>query len=119
LLIDSGKPIETTGEMVQSVGILYNKESKKTEKVMNDIEKITRRIVVSFMKEDASFLKENIQHNQKLLEQIGVVSEKTKRLLLDLKRYGVGKITGGGGRKESSGYVLFWSEKEKNLKTYY
>ena len=110
ILIDTGKPVETTGEMVQSVGSFYNKESKKVEKLLNDMEKTTKRIIVSLMKEDLSFFKDNIKENQDLLEQIGVVSEKTKILLKDLKKYGVGKITGGGGKKDSSGYLLFLCE---------
>jgi len=107
VLIDTGKPVETTGEMVQSVGALYNKNSKKMEIIFNEIEKATKRIIVSLMKEDLSFFIDNIKENQDLLGQIGVVSEKTKILLNDLKTYGVGKITGGGGKIDSSGYILF------------
>lgn len=107
LLIDTGKPNETTGEMVQMVGELFNKENEKTEQVLNNIEKTTKRIVVSIMKEDISFFKKSIEMNQKLLEQIGVISKKTKKILSDLKKTGVGKVTGGGGKKEASGYILF------------
>jgi mevalonate kinase len=60
------------------------------------------------MKEDVTFFKENIEANQSLLEQLGVVSEETKQLLFQLREYGVGKITGGGGKKKGSGYVLFF-----------
>lgn len=111
LLIDTGKPTETTGEMVQSVGVLYNKDSNKTESILNEIEKTTKRIIVSLMKEDISFFKENIQSNQLLLEKIGIVSDKTKHLLSQLQNIGVGKITGAGGKKDASGYVLFYTEK--------
>jgi len=116
LLIDSGKPEETTGEMVQNVGILYNKESEKVEKTMNDIEKTTKRIVLSMMKEDPSFFEENIINNQLLLEKIGVVSNSTKKLLFQIKKYGVGKITGGGGKNNSSGYILFYSDNLEKCK---
>jgi len=111
LLIDTGTPTETTGEMVQSVGVLYNEDSDKMESILNEIEKTTKRIIVSLMKEDSSFLKDNIQSNQVLLEKIGVVSDKTKRLLFQLQNVGVGKITGAGGKKDASGYVLFYTEK--------
>lgn len=107
LLIDTGKPVETTGEMVQAVGSLFNKENKKMENIFNMMEKTTKRLIVSIMKEDSSFFRENIQTNEALLEQIGVVSGKTKKLLQELKKVGVGKITGGGGKKDSSGYILF------------
>lgn len=116
LLIDTGKPSETTGEMVQNVGALFNKESEKTEQILSDIEKTTKRIIVSIMKEDALFFKENIRRNELLLEQIGVVSDRTKKLLLQLKKVGVGKVTGGGGKKDASGYVLFFCDDMKKCK---
>jgi len=110
VLIDTGKPIETTGEMVQKVGQLFNAKGVKMEYIMNDIEKTTKRLIVSIMKEDTSFFKENIKHNEELLEQINVVSPSTKKLLTLLNKIGEGKITGGGGFKNSSGYILFYCE---------
>ena len=110
LLIDTGKPVETTGEMVQAVGALFNVDSKKIEFIFNSIEKITKRIIISIMKEDGIFFKKNIEDNQILLEKIGVVSKKTKELLQILKKVGVGKVTGGGGKKSASGYVLFYAD---------
>jgi len=44
------------------------------------------------------------------LEQLGVVSDKAKKLLFKLKEYGEGKVTGGGGKKDSSGYILFYAK---------
>jgi len=116
LLVDSGKPFETTGEMVRNVGTLFNSKNNKTEHIFNNIEKTTKRIVVSLMKEDMSFFIENIQRNQILLEQIGVVSDSAKKLLLHLKKNGVGKVTGGGGKKEGSGYLLFYCEDSSKCK---
>ena len=110
LLIDTGKPSETTGEMVQAVGALFNKKNEKIERILNKIEKTTKRIIISLTKEDLVFFKENIQINQKLLEQLDVVSDKAKKLLLQLKNVGVGKVTGAGGKKNSSGYILFFAK---------
>ena len=110
VLIDTGKPIETTGEMVQKVGQLFNTKGVKMEYIMNDMEKTTKRLIISIMKEDTLLFKENIQHNQELLEQIGVVSSSTKKLLTLLNKVGKGKVTGGGGYKGLSGYVLFYYE---------
>ncbi len=110
VLIDTGKPVESTGEMVQAVGILFNKENIKMERKLYDMEKTTKRIIVSIMKEDLQFFKENLLKNELLLEQIGVVSDKTKHLLSQLKKYGGGKVTGGGGNQAASGFVLFLCE---------
>lgn len=110
LLIDTGKPRETTGEMVQMVGTLFNNETEKTEIILNGIEKTTKRLIVSLMKEDKEYFKMNIKKNQLLLEQLGVVSVDTKKLLRKLEKVGVGKITGAGGKHGSSGYILFFCE---------
>lgn len=110
VLIDTGKPVETTGEMVQKVGKLFNTKGETMEYIINDIEKTTKRLIVSILKEDSLFFKENIKHNEELLEQIGVVSLSSKKLLGDLSAMGTGKITGGGGYKQSSGYILFFVE---------
>lgn len=109
ILIDTGKPKETTGEMVVKVGKLFNEKGEEMEKLMNEIEKTTKRIIVSIMKEDTAFFKENIRRNEELLEKIGVVSLSSKKLLADLSAMGTGKITGGGGYKQSSGYILFFA----------
>lgn len=115
ILIDTGKPTESTGEMVQNVGSLFNSNPVKTEKYLNEIEKITKRLVVSLMKEDITLFKESIKNNELLLEKINVVSKTTKNLIKKLKIFGVGKITGGGGFKTASGYVLFTTEKKSEL----
>jgi len=117
-LIDSGKPYETTAEMVQQVGRLYNSKSMFVESIFQKIERITKRMVISLMKEDAEFFKETITESEELLEKIGVVSSSTKKLLEILKPYGVGKITGAGGKKNGSGYLLFYVVEKNKLEKY-
>lgn len=116
VLIDTGKPDETTGEMVREVGKLYNTKTGETESILNKIEKTTKRIIVSLMKEDAQFFKDNIRENEILLEQLAVVSPKTNKLLTRLTKNGVGKITGAGGYKNASGYILFYCDDVSTLK---
>ncbi len=117
-LIESGKPAETTGTMVQRVGKLYNAWPAETERILNAIEKITKRIAISIIKEDAAFFAENIAENQKLLEQLHVVSEKTKSLLISLQKFGIGKITGAGGQAQGSGFILFYTKNREKFEEY-
>ena len=56
--------------------------------------------------------------NQILLEMLGVVSQKAKNLLKNLESFGYGKITGGGGKKEGSGYMLFYADKIKEFENF-
>lgn len=114
-LIDSGKPSETTSEMVEIVGREYNRDPKKMDFLFSEIEKTTKRLVVSLVKEDRVFFQKTIIKNELLLEKIGVVSKQTKQLLLSLKQYGIGKITGAGGRKKGSGFIMFYNVSKSSI----
>ncbi|HEX7542705.1 MAG TPA: hypothetical protein VF385_01330 [Patescibacteria group bacterium] len=114
-LIDSGKPKETTGEMVDSVGKFYNRSPNMVRKIINDIEKVTIKLESSVKNFDVNLFKECLSNNEKMLEKLKVVSEKTKKLLTDLSDFGVGKITGAGGKKTDSGFILFLAEDKEKL----
>lgn len=107
ILIDTGKPEESTSEMISYVGKRYNLYPKKTERVLSDIERVTKRMVVGVVKEDIKMFTQAIEENQKLLVELGIVSKKTISLLESLKPYGVGKVTGAGGLKKGSGMMIF------------
>lgn len=111
-LIDSGKPEETTGEMVDFV------KTKINEDILNVIEKITSKLVISIKKNDEPIFKKCLVDNEKQLEKLGVVSDKTRKLLATLSKFGVGKVTGAGGIKEGSGFILFYADKIKELTTF-
>lgn len=115
LLIDSGKPQETTMEMINLVGKFYSRAPKAVEKILYEIEKITKKMTVSIVRENSSLLKKCLVENEKILEELGLVSEKTKKLLIDLSTFGSGKITGAGGREINSGFILFLSDSKEKL----
>lgn len=117
-LIDSGKPIATTAQMVESVGRMYNKKRAYVEQILNDIEKTTKRMVVAIVKEDVEFFQQCLLDNQIFLEMLGVVSREAKSILKNLNTYGVGKITGAGGKEKGAGYLLFYADKKNELERY-
>jgi mevalonate kinase len=108
-LLDSGEPVEDTLEMIKEVGKNYNINPKKMEVCLNNIEKVTKRMVISIVKEDMTMFKEAITENEKLVEELGIVSESTKMLLQSLSKFGAGKVTGAGGLKKGSGMIIFYS----------
>ncbi|MBP7967087.1 mevalonate kinase [Candidatus Woesebacteria bacterium] len=112
LLIDTGKPVESTKEMVSIVGKRYNADSELIERILSAIEKITKRMVISVVKEDFKMFTESIAANQKLLTDLGIVSEATIQLLEELSPFGCGKVTGAGGVSSGSGFVLFVIQNE-------
>lgn len=117
-LIDSGQSKETTAEMVSFVGQLYNQKPTLIEEILNNIEKTTKRTMISIVKEDIDFFKKCLVDNQAYLELLGVVSKRATLILQRLGEFGVGKITGAGGKKTGSGYVLFFSDNKKRFETF-
>jgi len=117
-LVDSGKSTESTAEMVKYVGTTYNEQPKKMQAIMDNIEKVTKRMVIAITKEDTKFFNENIAENSQLLIELGVVSKPTQKLLSELSRFGVGKVTGGGGRIKNSGFILFSATHAHDLQVF-
>ncbi len=117
-LIDSGNPQESTGQMVEAVGKLYNKKPQFVDSILNDIEKTTKRMVISLIKKDVEFFVKCIIDNQIFLDMLGVVSEKARIILKKLEPYGIGKVTGGGGKKKGSGYIMFFATDKTGLEKF-
>src|SRR3989344_2956493 len=118
ILIDSGQPVESTEQMVKHVGKRYNENPKLIETVLNIIEKLTKRMVVSIVKEDINLFQETVKENQKELENLGIVSKQTSELLKNLQAYGVGKVTGAGGIAEGSGLIMFFAKDKEGLESF-
>jgi len=107
MLIDTGKPKENTAEMVRIVGSKYNKDPERMFSALCDIEKVTKRMVISIVKEDLKMFEEALGDNQKLLSKIGIVSSSAKKFIDEIEKFGTGKVTGAGGLEKGSGMVLF------------
>jgi len=111
LLVDSGRPEETTGEMVGKISSKIKSQNSKlqlkTKKLIRSMGKLTDKFIHLFRRESPVQLFELIKENEKFLEKLGVVSEKAKKIInLVEKRGGAAKICGAGGISEGSGMIL-------------
>lgn len=99
ILINSGKPKETTGEMVKLVARgNFTKEFKQIGRLVD------------------GWTQELIKENERLLEKIGVVGKKAKNMIRQIEAIGgMAKICGGGGVKAGSGMILAVHQNEKTL----
>lgn len=98
-ILDSGKPEETTGEMVAGV--------KKSIRIFGRMEYITKSFLRFLTGEENSDFGELIRENERLLEKIGVVSDSTIKLIKNIEKLdGSAKISGAGGKKSGSGILL-------------
>jgi len=114
-LINSGKPEENTGEMVKAVKNFVLKSPGQAEMIFKEMEKITRSFLRYLSGEEQNF-GDLITRNERLLEELGVVSLKTKTLIQKIEAIGgSAKISGAGGMKENSGIILAYHQDPKVL----
>jgi len=108
-LINTGKPILSTGECVSFVA-----KRQKNTKVWNVFEKVTHAVEQSLINNNEVEFKNLIKENHKLLNEIGVVTSKTKEFVKELEDYynGSAKVCGAGCTKgEKNGVLLVISDK--------
>jgi mevalonate kinase len=105
-IIDTGRPKETTKEMIQFIGEKRTKNPRAVNNIFREIEEITRAFL-KFLTIGGGDLSELIRENQTLLEKLGVVSNFTSSIAKEISKIGgAAKISGAGGRKLSSGILL-------------
>ena len=109
LIYNTGKPEETTREMVEYVG------RKNTSKILGRIEGITRLFLKYLIGDTNVDLVAAMRENERCLEELGVVSDSVAQLIRAIERVGgAAKVSGAGGRKGCSGIILMYhSEMEK------
>lgn len=116
-LIDSGKPKETTGEMVAMVRQLYSTHPRKIERIFRKIEKTTKKMLgLLLLTKRHPKLDQLFKENEKLLEELKIVSPQTQALIRKIEKIGGGaKISGAGGIKEGSGIILAYHQNPEVL----
>lgn len=113
-LVDSGRPIETTREMVEAVSDRV-KSNQETAKVLEEIGELTTKMITQVRQNQ--FEAGLLADNEKLLEKLGVVGDKAKKMIAELEEIGaVAKITGAGGIKDGSGMLLVYASQENAKK---
>lgn len=101
-LINTGRPKETTGEMVAFVS-----KQKNIQKFFDENEKQTKRVAVAIKDGDEHVLIDAIRKGERTLEGMGVVSKKVIPYIREIEKAGgAAKILGGGGRTDGVGFLL-------------
>ena len=111
-LINTGRPKETTGEMVAYVSEKRKAKSEKYEKLFTENERQTKRVAVAIKEGNEKELIDAIRTGERTLEGMGVVSKKVIPLIREIEKVdGAAKILGGGGRTEGVGFLLCYHRK--------
>ena len=107
LIINSGKPNETTGEMVVKVKKLVNKRPKYFQRIFSLMEEQKKEFLTAFWENNLLQMKEIMTRDERLLEKLGVVSLSTKELIRDLEKLGTAVgVSGAGGYQNRSGALV-------------
>ncbi len=118
-LINTGRPKETTGEMVHYVRAKSKEQRAKYKNLFDENEEQTRRIARAMKEGDEKELVDAIQVGERTLEGMGVVSAKVIPLIRQIEKIGgAAKILGGGGRKEGVGFLLCYHREPKKIETF-
>lgn len=114
ILINSGKPEESTKEMVEKVAELKKSFPLKVERIFISQEELTKQMANALKNGNEDKFIECIKLGEKNLEELGVVGKKAKAIIRKIERLGGAvKISGAGGIKSGSGMLLVYI-KEKN-----
>lgn len=115
-LVNTGKPVETTGEMVSLVSAKL-KRLNDSQNLLDKIEQETKKITVGLREVKEDLLKKAIKDNQRLLEKLGVVGIFAKTIVREIEQSGgVAKISGAGGIKDKSGILLVYHHDQEVIK---
>lgn len=106
-LLDTGKPMESTGEMVEYVRSQFTVHSSRYKKLFDQNEEQVKKVAIAIKEQDEKSLLDAIKMGERTLKNIGVVSRNVIPCIREMeKRGGVAKILGGGGRKRGVGFLL-------------
>lgn len=115
-LINTGKPEETTGQMVALVAAKVKSQSSLMEKVFNENEKQTRRITMALKEGLDHEVADAIRKGERTLEDMGVVSQKVLPLIRAIESAdGAAKILGGGGKTNGVGFLLCYHHDQERV----
>lgn len=116
VLINTGRPLETTGQMVAMVRERRKKEKRKIESLFDVIEQQTKLFLLALEKRNDELLKNTIQNCQTCLEDLGVVSPLAQDVIRKIEKIGgAAKICGGGGIKKGAGVLLCYHQNPEEL----
>ena len=115
-LVNTGKPLETTKEMVRGVNDRFLDRRSYLDIVLKNTENVTKQFLKFLTGDKDVNLDEIIKENERLVEELGVVSESTKQIIRKIENAGgAAKICGAGGRKDKSGIVLIYHKDTEKL----
>jgi mevalonate kinase len=115
-LINTGRPKETTGEMVAYVRSKVAAHPSQYKKIFDENEEQTKKIVIAMKEGNEKNLVDGIKRGEQTLERMGVVSKQIVPTIRAIEKAGgAAKILGGGGRTDGVGFLLCYHKNQKTV----
>lgn len=116
-IASTGTPNETTGEMVNLVRDLLEKEPESTQKILDQQESLVHELLPALEQTNHTEIIQIIRKGEQNLERLGVVSPFVQDIVRDIEKSGgASKICGGGGKTKGTGIILIYHRNLKSLK---
>jgi mevalonate kinase len=117
ILIQTGHPVESTGEMVSLVRQFHAHDPARANQILDDQERLALEFVGSLNEGlNETQLTRLLTAAEANLELLGVVSPRTVDLIRTIETSGgAAKISGGGGKTKGSGIVLAYHHEPETL----
>lgn len=115
VVIYTGTPENTTGEVVAYVRERYEKQNKLITDIFNNIEENTENLLKALDRNDRDLFYKSIDNTQVLLKELGIVREPDAELIAELNKIGVhAKVSGAGAitGKNSGAIICFTDDYE-------
>lgn len=120
ILINSGKPEESTKEMVEKIAKLKISSSQKIQLLFNSQEELTKQMAVAIKDGNEDCLIDCIKSGERNLEELGVVGKKAQSIIREIEKLGgAAKISGAGGIRNGSGMLLAYHKSSAILDQIY
>ncbi len=119
LIVNSGKPEESTAEMVHLLRKIVNKRSKYTNVIFDKMESLKKKFIIALNTNNQKELISVMNQDVRLLMKLGVVSDKTKVIIKELEELGAGvSVSGACGRKNGSGALIVLTDNHDKIIQY-
>ncbi len=116
-IVNTGKPRETTKDMVMYVKKNFLTHKRSFEKIFHSQGLLVEELLHVFERGDSQKIREIIQKSEANLEKIGVVSKIAKAIVRDVEKKGVAaKICGAGGVTDASGIMLLFHDNPDTIR---
>lgn len=114
LIINTGKPKQSTKDMVEAVKNLYQKRPPVVQKFLENQEKLVRELLPAIKNADEKEVIRIIREGEKNLESIGVCSTSVKKIIRKIEKAdGAAKICGAGATEGPTGVLLVFHRNKK------